>query len=66
MRYRGALWKPRTMITIQIGPTLGALSPRGGPIQDPVLTFTLHQVRGRISWDVEATLGDFILLRSNG
>ena len=23
-------------------------------------------VRGRISWDVEATLGDFILLRSNG
>jgi len=24
------------------------------------------QVRGRISWDVEATLGDFILLRSNG
>lgn len=24
------------------------------------------QVRGRVSWDVEATLGDFILLRSNG
>ena len=23
-------------------------------------------VRGRVSWDVEATLGDFILLRSNG
>ncbi|EKX52958.1 glutamyl-tRNA synthetase [Guillardia theta CCMP2712] len=28
---------------------------------------TIHDiVRGRISWDVEATLGDFILLRSNG
>lgn len=23
-------------------------------------------MRGRVSWDVEATLGDFILLRSNG
>ena len=25
-------------MTVELIPTLGALSPRGGPIQDPVLT----------------------------
>ena len=26
----------------------------------------LSQVRGRVEWDVQATIGDFILLRSSG
>ena len=38
-RVRGRRRQRRLVrITILIGSTLGALSPRGGPIQDPVLT----------------------------
>ena len=29
---------PLTPDTVELIPTLGALSPRGGPVQDPVLT----------------------------
>ena len=39
----------RARITILIGPTLGDLFPRGGPIQDPVLTggFTTKYIQSR-------------------
>ena len=43
-RMPGRLWKPYkgpyalTPHTVELIPTLGALSPRGGPVQDPVLT----------------------------
>ena len=29
---------PLTPNTVELIPTLGALSPRGGPVQDPVIT----------------------------
>ena len=35
-------------------PTLGALSPRGGPVQDPVLTGSAHPSLARVSFASEA------------
>jgi len=36
--FQSVIVRSRARITILIGTTLGALSPIGGPIQDPVLT----------------------------
>ena len=37
-RYRIRALTPLTPNTVELIHTLGALSPRGGPVQDPVLT----------------------------
>jgi len=34
--------------TVELIPTLGALSPRGGPVQDPVLTVRAHRFRANM------------------
>jgi len=33
---------PLTPNTVELIPTIGALFPRGGPVQDPVLTRAVH------------------------
>jgi len=46
---RTGSWTPYALTpnTVELIPTLGALYPRGGPVQDPVLTTTPDLLQGR-------------------
>ena len=44
---RALVQHPLTPKTVELIPTLGALFPRGGPVQDPALTTSPDQSQGR-------------------
>ena len=53
---------PLTPNTVEIIPTLGALSPRGGPVRDPVLTNSRLVGSPRRVWPVGIFFFFFITL----